>query len=138
MGWFTVMIDSNSWSPQQHAAAAREIAFYKSTLRPLIPATPTCITWDRDRTARAGTDWNTSMPARDRAVLYAFHASAATPDEFRFNLRGLRSDRRYRVHFRDHSSPDREVDGRELMQSGLAVALPMANSSELVTIEALR
>ncbi len=24
MGWFTVMIDSNSWSPQQHAAAARE------------------------------------------------------------------------------------------------------------------
>jgi hypothetical protein len=137
MGWFTVMIDSNSWSPQQHAAAAREIAFYKSTLRPLIRDAdlyhlgprPDGKGWDGLEYFDAG---------RDRGVLYAFHASAATPDEFRFNLRGLRSDRRYRVHFRDHSSPDREVDGRELMQSGLAVALPMANSSELVTIEALR
>ncbi len=64
--------------------------------------------------------------------------SEATPGEFRFNLRGLYNDHRYRLHFRDHSSPDREVDGRELMQSGLAVALPMADSSELVTIEALR
>ena len=137
MGWFTLMIDSNGWSPQQHAAAAREIAFYKSTLRPLIR--------DADlyhvgpRPDGKGWDGLEYFDAdRNLGVLYAFHGSAATPGEFRFKLRGLQSDRRYRLHFRDRSSSDREVDGRELMQSGLAVVLPMADSSELVTIEAVR
>ena len=137
MGWLTVMIDSNSWSPQQHAAAAREIAFYKSTLRPLIRdadlyhvgSRPDGKGWDGLEYFDAG---------RDRGVLYAFHGSTPAPGEFRFHLRGLRGDRRYRLHFRDHTSPDREVDGRELMQSGVAVTLPMVDSSELVTIEALR
>ncbi|WP_158753057.1 alpha-galactosidase [Dyella sp. S184] len=137
MGWLTVMIDSNSWSPQQHAAAAREIAFYKSTLRPLIRDADLYHVGPRpDGKGWDGLEYFDA--SHDRGVLYAFHGSAATPGEFRFNLRGLHSDRRYRLHFRDHSSPDREADGRELMQSGVAVALPMADSSELVTIEALR
>ncbi|GAB2534820.1 alpha-galactosidase [Rhodanobacter koreensis] len=136
MGWLTVMIDSNSWSREQHVAAAREIAFYKSTLRPLIRDAdlyhvgprPDGHGWDGLEYFDAG---------RDKGVLYAFHGSEAAPGELRFNLRGLRGDHRYRLHFRDRSSPDREVDGRELMESGVAVALPMADSSELVTIEAL-
>jgi len=137
MGWLTVMIDSNSWSPQQHATAAREIAFYKSTLRPLIRDADLYHVGPRpDGKGWDGLEYFDA--SRDRGVLYAFHGSAATPGEFHFNLRGLHRDRRYRLHFRDHTSPDREVDGRELMQSGVAVALPMTDSSELVTIEALR
>ena len=36
MGWFTIMIDTNSWSPEQHAEAKKEIDLYKKELRPLI------------------------------------------------------------------------------------------------------
>jgi hypothetical protein len=74
---------------------------------------------------------------RDHGVLYAFHGSAATPGAFRFKLRGLRSGHRYRLHFRDHSSPDSVLDGGDLMRSGLSVSLPTTNSSELVAIEGL-
>ena len=136
MGWFTLMIDTNSWTRQQHAAAAREIAFYKSTLRPLIRAADLYHAGPRpDGKGWDGTEYFDA--ARDHGVLYAFHGSAATPDVFRFKLRGLRSGHRYRLHFRDHSSPDKVFDGRDLMLSGVAVSLPRTNSSELVVIEGL-
>jgi hypothetical protein len=136
MGWFTVMIDTNSWTPEQHAAAAREIAFYKSTLRPLIRHADLYHVGPRpDGKGWDGTEY--FDVARDRGVLYAFHGSEPAPGVFRFKLRGLRSGHRYRVHFRDDSSPDRVLDGREWMASGVAVALPLTHSSELVVIEAL-
>jgi hypothetical protein len=71
-------------------------------------------------------------------VVFAFHGSDPAPGVFRFRLRGLRAGHRYRVHFRDHSSPDRVVDGRELMDAGLAVRLPTPQSSELVVIDGVR
>ena len=136
MGWFTVMIDTNSWTGEQHAAAAREIAFYQSTLRPLIRDADLYHVGPRpDGKGWDGTEYFDA--ARNRGVLYAFHGSAPAPGVFRFKLRGLRSGHRYRVHFRDHSSPDRVLDGTELMQSGLAVSLPMPDASELVVIEGL-
>lgn len=137
MGWLTVMIDTNRWTPQQHAAAAREIAFYKSTLRPLIRSADLYHVGPRpDGRGWDGTEY--FDPGRDTGVLYAFHGSVAAPARFRFRLRGLRVDGRYLLHFRDGSSADRIAPGRELMQSGVAVSLPMANSSELVQIEGLR
>ena len=36
MGWFTLMLDTTSWTPEQHATAKQAIALYKSRLRPLI------------------------------------------------------------------------------------------------------
>ncbi|MEO6799854.1 MAG: alpha-galactosidase [Rhodanobacter sp.] len=134
MGWFTVMIDTNSWTGQQHAAATREIAFYKSTLRPLIRDADLYHAGPRpDGKGWDGTEYFDA--ARDQGVLYAFHGSEAAPGMFRFKLRGLRSERRYRLHFRDRSSPDQVLEGRDLIQSGVAVSLPTANSSELVVIE---
>jgi alpha-galactosidase len=134
IGWFTAMIDTNSWSRRQHAAAAREIAFYKSTLRPLIRSAdlyhagprPNGKGWDGTEYFDAG---------RDTGVLYAFHGSVAAPGVFRFPLRGLRREGRYHLHFRDGSSPDRVMKGSALMESGLTVSLSMPNSSELVQIE---
>ena len=137
MGWLTVMIDTNSWTPEQHAVAAREIAFYKSTLRPLIRSANLYHVGPRpDGRGWDGTEYFDDE--RNTGVLYAFHGSVAAPTTFRFQLRGLRDGGRYRLHFRDGSSPDRVASGRELMQSGVAVSLPMANSSELVRIEGLR
>ena len=134
MGWFTVMIDTNGWSHQQHAAAAREIAFYKSTLRPLIRSADLYHVGPRpDGKGWDGTEYFDA--GRDTGVLYAFHGSVAAPGAFRFRLRGLRGNGHYRLHFRDGSSSDRVADGSALMESGVAVTLPLANSSELVQIE---
>ena len=36
MGWLTIMLDTTAWTPEQHAAAKKEIALYKTQLRPLI------------------------------------------------------------------------------------------------------
>ncbi|MGN2250451.1 alpha-galactosidase [Frateuria sp. GZRe14] len=137
MGWFTVMIDTNGWTPAQHAAAAREIAFYQSTLRPLIRAADLYHVGPRpDGKGWDGTEYFDGV--RDQGVVFAFHGSDPAPGVFRFRLRGLRAGHRYRVHFRDHSAPARVVDGRELMDVGLAVRLPTPRSSELVVIEGVR
>jgi alpha-galactosidase len=134
MGWFTVMIDTNSWTPEQHAAAAREIAFYRSTLRPLIRRADLYHVGPRpDGKGWDGIEYVDT--ARNRGVLYAFRGNGSTPGAYQFKLRGLRDGQRYRLQFRDHSSPDRVMDGRTLMASGVAVSLPVPDSSELVVIE---
>lgn len=137
MGWLTVMIDTHSWTPAQHRAAAREIAFYKSSLRPLIR--------DADlyhvspRPDGRGWDGMEYFDARrGTGVLYAFHGSEVEPAVHAFRLKGLRATDRYRLHFRDHSSPDQTASGAELMRSGIRVRLPFADSSELVTIRRWR
>jgi hypothetical protein len=73
-------------------------------------------------------------PAHGRGVAYAFHGSVSGEPEHRFLLAGLKAERRYKLHFEDGSSPDREETGRELMVSGLAVHLAEPLSSELVFI----
>ena len=136
LGWFTVMIDTNSWSPEQHTVAADEISFYKKTLRPLIrgaelyhvAARPDGNGWD-------GLEY--FDPARDRGVLYAFRGKDDV-EQHTFTLRGLRAAARYRLHFKDASSPDRTLTGRELQQAGITVSLPQAESSDIVTIERAR
>lgn len=137
MGWFTAMIDTSTWTREQHAAAAREIAFYKSTLRPLIresalyhvSSRPDDHGWD-------GMEYFDGQ--RGIGVLYAFHGDEAKPASHAFRLKGLRAADRYRLHFRDGTSPDRTAKGDELMRTGVTVSLPLANSSELVVVERIR
>src|SRR5207245_762199 len=74
-------------------------------------------------------------PGRRHGVVFAFHGSIATEPSHSFPLKGLRTDARYTVHFRDHSGPDLVVAGRELMSGGLKVDLPLSQSSELIFIE---
>jgi alpha-galactosidase len=136
MGWFTVMIDTSTWSAEQHAAAADELAFYKSTLRPLIRNADLYHVGPRaDGIGWDGLEYFDAQSGT--GVLYAFHGSEAKPGTFDFRLRGLRAAGKYRLHFKDGSSPDRDVEGRELLQSGLTISLPLANSSELVVITGL-
>lgn len=137
MGWFTMMIDTNGWTPAQHAAAAREIAFYQSTLRPLIRTADLYHVGPRpDGKGWDGTEYFDG--AHDQGVVFAFRGDDPARHTFRFKLRGLRAGRQYRVHFRDHSSPDRVQDGKTLATSGLAVTLPTPQSSELVVITGVR
>ncbi|HWA94002.1 MAG TPA: alpha-galactosidase [Terracidiphilus sp.] len=135
MGWLSVMIDTTSWTQEQHAAAKREIAFYKETLRPLIrdaklyhvSARPDGVHWD-------GMEyWDA---ANERGVVFAFRGSAADEDRHAFVLRGLEKDVRYHLHFEDGSAPDTQITGAELMSEGIHVHLKLPLSSEIVVIAA--
>jgi alpha-galactosidase len=134
MGWLTIMVDTNSWSPEQHAEAKKEIELYKKELRPLIrdanlyhiSPRPDGVHWD------ATEYWD---PQKKSGVVYAFRGTAETEDAHSFRLSGLQPDTKYRLKFNDHSSTDRTASGRELMGEGLKATLPLPNSSELVFIQ---
>ncbi len=134
MGWLTIMTDTTAWSAEQHEAAQKEFALYKSRLRPLIrdarlyhvSARPDGVHWD-------GVEyWD---PAQGKGVIYAFRGSAADEAEHRFVLAGLRAEKRYRLHLEGGSQPDREKTGNELMSDGLPVHLQNPLSSELVFLD---
>ncbi len=135
MGWFTLMLDTTSWTPEQHATAKQAIALYKSRLRPLIrqadlyhvSARPDGARWD-------GIEYFDA--AHHNGVLFAFHGSSAEEGKHAFVLGGLQPSTRYRLTFQDKSSPDLVAYGRDLMAKGVEVVLPLPNSSELVFVEA--
>jgi len=134
MGWFTIMIDTNSWSAEQHAEAKKEIDLYKKELRPLIrdanlyhvSPRPDGIHWD-------GLEyWDAE---RKRGVVYAFRGTVEGEQRHSFQLKGLEPSVRYRLRFHDHTSTDRTITGEQLMRDGLPVTLKLPNSSELIFLE---
>ncbi len=88
MGWFSVMQDTNDWTPEQHQAARRALTLYKSHLRLLIrdaelfhiAPRPDGIHWD-------GIEyWD---PTRGQGVVFAFHGSSTSEPSHRYLLDGL-------------------------------------------------
>jgi hypothetical protein len=132
MGWLTIMLDTSQWSAQERAAAKDEIQLYKQELRPLIrdadvyhiSQRPDGVHWD-------GVEY--VDPRRGKGVVYAFRGSGEER-EHRFVLRGLVAARKYRVRFSSVGA-DRIISGRELMNDGLRVTLPVPNSSEIVLVD---
>ena len=131
MGWLTIMLDTTAWSPEQHEVARSEFTLYKSVLRPLIrdaalyhiSARPDGIHWD-------GMEY--FDPVRKTGAVFAFRGSLEKQNSHTFPLKGVRSERYYQLQFQDHSSPNKKVTGRELLETGLTVSLPVPNSSELI------
>jgi len=134
MGWFTLMLDTTTWSPEQHVAAQEALAIYKERLRPLIrnadvyhvSARPDGLHWD-------GMEY--FDVERNNGVLFAFRGKSPEEGVHSFVLRGLRSDAEYRLTFHDHSSADETVSGKQLMTKGIRVSLPLPESSDLVFFE---
>ena len=133
MGWLTIMIDTTTWSAEQHAAAKQEIDLYKKALRPLIrdadlyhiSARPEGIHWD-------GIEyWD---PQRKHGVIFAFRGTTED-NKHTFRLQGLDPARHYKLSFHDHSAKERTAGGRELMTKGLKIERSIPNSSELIFIE---
>lgn len=125
------MQDTNAWSPEQRQTAKDAIRLYKEKLRPLIREAdlyhisprPDGVHWD------AVEYW---QPRTRQGVVYAFRGSVTGEGAHSFVLAGLSQDKHYLLHFEDGSSPDRDVSGSELTQSGLKVNLRTPLSSELV------
>jgi hypothetical protein len=131
MGWFTLMLDTGVWTPEQHEAARQAIDLYKKQLRPLIrdarlyhvSPRPDGVHWD-------GIEyWD---PQHTQGVVFAFRGSVADEPEHRFTLAGLDPAKHYRLHFQDGTAPDRTTTGKDLMNEGLLVRLQNPLSSELV------
>ncbi len=133
MGWCTIMQDTTSWTPEQHSAARQAFELYKSKLRPLIREAdlyhisprPDGVHWD-------GMEY--FSPSSGQGVVYVFRGSTPEEKEHTYVLKGLRPNRRYTLHFEDHTSPDRTATGKVLMGSGLTVSISLPESSELVFI----
>jgi hypothetical protein len=131
MGWFSLMQDSNAWTAEQHAAARREFAIYKTKLRPLIrnaslyhvSERPDGLHWD-------GMEYFDA--AAGHGVLFAFRGSSPDENTHVFSLRGLNRGRTYKVTFEDASSPAYIAAGNELLQHGITIHQAHSNSSELV------
>lgn len=136
MGWFTLMLDTTAWTPEQHAAAKQAIALYKARLRPLIreadlyhiSARPDGVHWD-------GIEYFDEV--QRNGVFFAFRGSSLEESTHTFALQGLQPLTRYRLTYQGRSSPDRIAYGRDLMAKGVEVVLPLENSSELVFFEAM-
>jgi alpha-galactosidase len=134
MGWVSIMLDTTAWSADQHQAARQAIALYKQQLRPLIRDADLYHISDRPD----GAHWDGMEywdPARGRGVVFAFRGSVPDDADHRFVLAGLVPSARYRLHFEDGTSPDRQATGADLMATGLAVHLSYPLSSELVFLE---
>src|SRR3984885_9447370 len=137
MGLLTVMQDTNTWTPEEHAAAKAEFALYKQKLRPLIrdaevyhvSERPDGIHWD-------GMEYFDSN--RRRGVFYVFRGSTPNESRHRFPVEGVQPSHNYRLHFSDHTAADRTISGRELLDRGVTVALPLPVSSELIFIDDLQ
>jgi hypothetical protein len=134
MGWLTIMLDTTAWDEQQHAAAKQEIRLYREKLRPFIRDADLYHISERPN----GVDWDGIEyfdQKRGKGVVYIFRGSTETKDKHSFRLQGVRPTRQYRLHFNDGSAADRTASGRDLAGMGLAVTLPVPNSSELIFIE---
>jgi hypothetical protein len=139
MGWLTIMLDTNAWSPEQHTEAKKEIDLYKKELRGFIrdanlyhvSPRPDGVHWD-------GVEYWDAQ--RKKGVVYAFRGSTTNENSHDFVLQGLQDSTRYSIKFHDHSGKDRTMTGRELTgkessQRGLKISLAWPNSSEIVFIE---
>jgi hypothetical protein len=135
LGWFSLMLDSSRWNQEQRAEAKAEFDLYKSVLRPLIREADLYHVADRPD----GVHWDgiEYYSARlRRGVLYAFRGNVPDESTHRFRLLGLNPAGRYRLVFQDQGpAAGLVLTGRALMQEGVAVALALPLSSELVILQ---
>ncbi|HZL37120.1 MAG TPA: glycoside hydrolase family 36 protein [Tepidisphaeraceae bacterium] len=133
MGWCTIMTDTSQWTPQQHAAAKRQFAIYKSALRPLIrQADLYHITKRPDGTNWDGIEyWD---PKSHRGAVYVFRGT--TPQAgHRLLLKGLDPASTYKITSEDGGVPPCEQTGQTLRAEGLAVSLKEPESSDLIFLQ---
>jgi alpha-galactosidase len=134
MGWLTIMLDTTVWSQEQHGVAKAEFELYKSQLRPFIRDADLYHISPRPD----GVHWDATEyfdPVRKAGVIFAFRGSIADQQSQMFALKGVSPEKEYQLHFEDQSSPDKKITGRELLEQGLRVSLPIPNNSELIFLK---
>jgi alpha-galactosidase len=76
--------------------------------------------------------WQFDVPEAGRGVVQAFRRADSPYDRATFRLRGLVPGRRYRIDDPDRPGPGPVMAGRELMERGLEVDLPVRHSAAIL------
>ena len=79
--------------------------------------------------------WQFDRPEAGRGVVQAFRREGSVSETARVKLRGLDPVARYRLTDLDHPAIAREVPGRELMETGLELAISGRPGSAVLTYE---
>ena len=136
MGWCTIMLDMNEWTPEQRTAGKRQFDLYKQKLRPLINSANLYHVSERPDRKRCWDGMLYVDTAAHTGVLYAFRGTGGE-ESHRFQLKGLNPTALYAITFEDNSSPAQQLTGAALMKEGVEVNLPETESSELVWLDAV-
>ena len=134
MGHFGLSGKITEWDAATRKVAAERIALYKK-LRPLLrKADVYHLTPQASMHRPRGTQAALYVePSIGKAMLFAFQGNAGSLQST-IRLRGLREDWNYRLVFPAGFGPDRNVNGRELVQDGLKIAFPHAGASAVIEI----
>ena len=130
---------SGLWPTPEDANAAaaeritRAVAFFKEHVRPMIA---TCKVYHHTPEIRQQfpEGWcvlEYAAPDASKAIVGAFRLAGAGETERVIKFRGLSRQKQYRVWF-DNNDEWIDVPGRELVERGIVVRLPHAQTSELV------
>ena len=127
---------SVSWTQKQRDEVKRATEIYKSWIRPMlldvevhhILPRPDGFHWD------GMFYWS---PSLKRGTLYIFRPNSDQKTML-VPLRGLMPDAKYKLRTEDHSTPDATYSGEQLMNTGLAIALPGKYTSDLIYLEEAR
>jgi alpha-galactosidase len=137
MGWCTLMCDTSAWSPEQHAAARRQIEIYKQWIRPLINNGDLYHISNRPDDSR----WDTMEyfdPQTNKGIVFAFRGNKADETKHSFKLAGLDRNASYQVWSEDGSLPRATVTGSVLQEQGIEPELRAPGASDLIYLQAQR
>lgn len=101
---------------------------YAGDFYPLTPASLGADVW---------LAWQFDRPEAGRGVIQAFRRAGSIYETARIRPRGLDPAARYRLKDLDLPSAPREVTGRELMETGLELAIALRPGSAVLTYEKL-
>ena len=133
MGWCTIMLDMSQWNAEQRATAKLQFEIYKTELRPFIAhgnlyhisERPDGVQWDGVQYVN---------PESGAAVLFAFRGTTKEIMHT-FKLRGVGAQSRYELSYEDGTGKRVMLSGSQLMQAGITITLPEAESSELIFLK---
>jgi Melibiase/Glycosyl hydrolase family 36 C-terminal domain len=134
--WQIDPTNSTTWTQQQRDEVKQATEIYKSWVRPILQDVKVHHILPRPD----GYHWDGMFywsPSLKRGTLYIFRPNndqktALVP------LKGLVADAKYKLRTEDHSTPDGTYSGARLMNTGLTIALPGKNTSDLIYLEEIR
>jgi len=127
---------SQPWTQQEKDALKDCVETYKTRIRPLVREADLYHIFPRPD----GRNWDGIEyydPAAGKGVIYLFQPSNDARTEM-VQLKGLDSQRTYRINFKDGTHPSSARSGAELMDRGLRVTLKGEEVSELIFFEVAR
>jgi alpha-galactosidase len=132
LGWATIMIDTSQWTPEQHQAAKKEFACYKTELRPFIASADLYHLTPRPN----GKRWEAYQyhdPKSGNGAMFVFRQGDKETETIR--LKGLNPRFSYTARSTDGSMADIAMSGRQLMETGVTLRIADPQGSDMVFVD---